>query len=664
MNFETPTLTIVLALSCIMQAGALFIQYLSNRRKTGLLWSSLGNLSLSLVFAVALLPAFPSIPLFKTVTGNILCILSIAFLYMGVLRFLTIKSNAAVPAFIASGAVLIALYSTCVEYSILIQRLNISAATAVLSLLIIRLLVKYRIRPLAASLNFLVLVFFAYGLFYLLSLVSLVSPSVQAILPVTLLENLFHLAILISSSLWTFGFILLVNYQLLAENHEDQTNRELIFNTSPDAVSITRVSDGAYIEINEGFTALTGYSRSNIIGKTSGLISIWQKAADRDKLIERLQESSFCEGLIADFRRKDGSVITGQMSARILPLHQEAHIISVTRDITEQKKSAQQIHDLIRQLEMEKNFAEKNALSDGLTGLANRRFLDEALAREFYRLKRSASLLSLIMIDIDHFKKFNDLYGHVAGDDCLRQIADSFRSAVARAPDIVARYGGEEFLVILPETDNQGAMALAEHLRKTVEGLAIPHGDSLTAASVTISLGVATVSASNLSSPEQAIEAADRALYMAKRNGRNRVETDRNWIDTKPEAEALVWYTNYECGNTTINDQHKNLFFVSNALLKAVRENQTGTECGKLLDTLLLDISAHFRYEEEILHEAEFPLVEEHMHCHEELSSKAAKLAERYRRDALSLKELYNFIAYEVVDQHMLIEDKKFFPYV
>ena len=128
-------------------------------------------------------------------------------------------------------------------------------------------------------------------------------------------------------------------------------------------------------------------------------------------------------------------------------------------------------------------------------------------------MKRSGSTLSLIMLDVDHFKKFNDSYGHLAGDDCLRQIGTTLKTIIARAPDIVARYGGEEFVVILPETVALGAEALAERIRKAIEALAIPHSASETAEYVTVSLGVVTVHTTGLTAPEQVVALADEALY-------------------------------------------------------------------------------------------------------------------------------------------------------
>ncbi len=166
---------------------------------------------------------------------------------------------------------------------------------------------------------------------------------------------------------------------------------------------------------------------------------------------------------------------------------------------------------------------QKLAITDGLTGLANRRHFDVRLDIEIRRLARSQAPLSLLMLDVDHFKLFNDAYGHVAGDQCLRQVASTLDDAVSRAPDLAARYGGEEFAAILPETDHEGAVALAERLRDRVAASGIPHRASLVAQHVTVSVGIVTVRCNALQMPSDLIALADAQLYRAKHEGRDRV---------------------------------------------------------------------------------------------------------------------------------------------
>lgn len=163
---------------------------------------------------------------------------------------------------------------------------------------------------------------------------------------------------------------------------------------------------------------------------------------------------------------------------------------------------------------------------DGLTGIPNRRVFDDTLVREWRRAERRNAPLSLLLLDIDHFKEYNDCYGHQAGDDCLRAVAGSLDRALRRSSDLAARYGGEEFVIVLPETDAEGARNVAENVLEIVRGLGIEHARSPTASRVTISIGVAMAipARDDDSGWKKLLGSADAALYQAKDNGRNRIE--------------------------------------------------------------------------------------------------------------------------------------------
>lgn len=164
------------------------------------------------------------------------------------------------------------------------------------------------------------------------------------------------------------------------------------------------------------------------------------------------------------------------------------------------------------------------ASKDALTGLANRRRFDEMLSKAIKQQGRSKETISLIMMDLDYFKQYNDTYGHVAGDDCLRAVAQVIKETVQRPSDTPARYGGEEFACVLPMTDSAGAIHIAEKIRIEIEKLHIPHSKSSAADHVTASLGVLTVNSSEvLLSPQQLVEACDGLLYQAKQQGRNQI---------------------------------------------------------------------------------------------------------------------------------------------
>jgi diguanylate cyclase (GGDEF)-like protein len=163
---------------------------------------------------------------------------------------------------------------------------------------------------------------------------------------------------------------------------------------------------------------------------------------------------------------------------------------------------------------------------DGLTGIANRRHFDVALDRELRRALRAGGELSLLLVDIDSFKAYNDHFGHQQGDACLTTVAQALASMLKRPADVAARYGGEEFAAILPDTSLEQARAHADAIREHVAGLGLEHAPSAAHPRVTLSIGVASIDRERLNQPAALIEAADKALYAAKRGGRNRVVAD------------------------------------------------------------------------------------------------------------------------------------------
>ena len=199
--------------------------------------------------------------------------------------------------------------------------------------------------------------------------------------------------------------------------------------------------------------------------------------------------------------------------------HSRSYLAHVQRD-----EAFRQLHELQRQLEASNRELQRISSQDGLTGLFNRRHFDAYLEQEWARALREGSTMAMVLADIDYFKAFNDHYGHQAGDDCLQRVARVFREVLQRPGDLAARYGGEEFVVVLPKTDLEGAVVIAESIRTRVERLNIPHESSKTTNYVTLSLGVATVRPSPRMHPADLVGLADKALYQAKQKGRNRCE--------------------------------------------------------------------------------------------------------------------------------------------
>ena len=213
-------------------------------------------------------------------------------------------------------------------------------------------------------------------------------------------------------------------------------------------------------------------------------------------------------------RKKDGSHAWMEVNARIMKdkaSGEVSGIVLTMRDITWRKMRDEEL--------------EQMAFHDSLTGLANRRFFDRALDQEWRRTVREGVAMSLILLDADCFKEFNDLYGHVSGDACLRAVAEVVRNAISRSTDLAARYGGEEIAVILPDTNPSGAFSVAESIRAGIMSLQIPHAGNSAEQWVTVSLGVVTATAhmhgTVVDMPEKLLLAADHAMYNAKHRGKN-----------------------------------------------------------------------------------------------------------------------------------------------
>lgn len=192
-------------------------------------------------------------------------------------------------------------------------------------------------------------------------------------------------------------------------------------------------------------------------------------------------------------------------------------LIGFMFDISERKETEQKLLDLQKELEV-------LSFKDGLTGVSNRRMFDSVLEQEWVRARREQQPLSLLMIDIDFFKQYNDLYGHVQGDDCLIKVAQVLSEAATRARDFFARFGGEEFVMVLPETDAEAAQKIAERCQQFIFKQQIPHAASAVSQILTVSIGSGTMIPSHKDELRDFVDVVDRALYQAKQAGRNRIQ--------------------------------------------------------------------------------------------------------------------------------------------
>jgi len=275
--------------------------------------------------------------------------------------------------------------------------------------------------------------------------------------------------------------------------------------------------DGTACYVSPSSTRMLGWTPEEMLGKGPAHFVLPEDMPAIALAIKDHEAGVESSVLSYRMRRKDGTVLWVEGSARTVvdPATGDYDVVIVARDITERKALEDRLSTL--------------AMTDGLTGLANRRAFDEALGSEWLRTRRTKGQLSLLLIDLDHFKGFNDHYGHQVGDDCLRAVSFAIRNALRRPADLAARYGGEELTVILPDTDLAGAVEVAEAVRAAVKALSIPHARNGSAtAGVTVSVGVATALSSagaSIQMPAGLLQAADTALYKAKSNGRDRVET-------------------------------------------------------------------------------------------------------------------------------------------
>jgi diguanylate cyclase (GGDEF)-like protein/PAS domain S-box-containing protein len=321
---------------------------------------------------------------------------------------------------------------------------------------------------------------------------------------------------------------LAANRRSQAELRASEARFRSLTETSRDIIVLTDLH-GIRKYVSPAAVELLAYSPAELLDRSFTAHVHPQDVAIVDRLFEDLLAGRRTIPVAYRARRADGSYRWVETTARLLRHHttnQPEGFVCVKRDIADRKDAEQKLLEAFAAVE-------KLALVDGLTGVANRREFDRGLEREWQRAMRDKTPLSLLLIDIDRFKAYNDLYGHLAGDECLRHIARSVSSPFHRITDLFARYGGEEFAGILPNTVSADAFSLAERIRALVADQRIAHEGSEEGI-VTISVGVATIQPRVHEDASTLIEAADAALYQAKLSGRNRCE-----LASFPSATAV-----------------------------------------------------------------------------------------------------------------------------
>jgi len=302
-----------------------------------------------------------------------------------------------------------------------------------------------------------------------------------------------------------------------------------LLEAAPDAIVIVD-NNGDIALVNEQAEKVFGYSRSEMVGREVELLVPpryhQHHTRYRTHYFHTPERRPMDNGHVLYGRRRDGSEFPAEISLSPLEVEGQCWVICIIRDITARRDYELELEEQGRKLRVANELLTELATLDGLTGLKNHRAFHERLSEEFERALRYKSPLSIVMADVDHFKEFNDAFGHLAGDEVLVKFG-LILLAGARQMDTVARYGGEEFVILLPNIDSAGAIASAERFRRAIETAVWPLRP------ITASFGIATfrvASESEISvggycfaNCKALVDAADQALYEAKRGGRNRV---------------------------------------------------------------------------------------------------------------------------------------------
>ncbi len=297
---------------------------------------------------------------------------------------------------------------------------------------------------------------------------------------------------------------------------------------------------GRVVDVNRVACEMLGYERNELVDRYAGeFMHIAQTGLlNNERVAEEVVEHNMTPVVNeVGCTRRDGSGFAAEITFSPVEHGGQSLFLVTARDVSARKSAEEVITKMLSELAVARREAElanqelqasnKKLLQlsqqDPLTGIANRRHFNDFLRHEWQRARRENTYVSLVLLDIDYFKAYNDHYGHQAGDRCLRQVADVLGREINRPGDMVARYGGEEFVIVLPNTPVEGAAHIAESLRRAIEKQNIEHLHSPAASRVTLSMGVAGTAVSSAATAESLLRAADRALYKAKRGGRNRV---------------------------------------------------------------------------------------------------------------------------------------------
>lgn len=638
MLIDIKTIYVVLILTNVIQTIAFYYQYKLNPETHGISCWAAGIFAIGASYILSLMREVPHFEKLAVLMANTILIIGLLLLLRGILSFyrFPIPTKRIAAGLIVYIAVI--AFFIYIKDDIVIRRIFVAIMIAAIALTTSFVLFFKSSEQTRLPARALAGVFFlCFGLFFSRAVISVFGPPLESEFIATPSQVFFYLGVLSTNIMWTFGFIILVNQNLHAETVEAHDRMETILNTSPDAILLTRLADGKFVDVNRKFTEQFGFTKEEVLGKTTIDINLYQHPSDRIHLTERLNREGKYEHFETTFLRKDGQPLHIILSGQVIQLGKVAHIVSIVHDIsdriitenalreseakfrfmtenssdviwhmdadyrfdyvspadermrgyTQEEVLGNTVWSLLKpegvehvlavnrqRLEQEKQGIKtgvityeleqkckdgswiwteisvlpyrdpdgkligyngvtreiterkklqqelhRQATTDELTGLYNRRMFLELFSKELKRVERHFHPLTLMMIDIDHFKEINDSYGHSAGDETLRQFAQICLSHI-REVDILARLGGDEFVILFPETTADQAEIIGMRIRDNLDlnpgrGVELP-------AEIFICCGIATLQNQH-ETLDELLNHADDALYVAKKSGRNQI---------------------------------------------------------------------------------------------------------------------------------------------
>lgn len=446
-------------------------------------------------------------------------------------------------------------------------------------------------------------------------------------------------------------------YYDVSKEYMQDLEIEGFFNVNIDLLCVADVV-GRFIKVNKAFEEVLGFPIEELEGKSfTSLIHI-EDVPSTVKTMNKLKNQNTISKYINRVRRADGTY-------RYIEWHSQPngkYIYASGRDITVAKNIEQtlsqknkKLKELTKVLEEKNNLLSTLAITDELTGLYNRHFLDQRIECEMKNADMQNKPISMAILDIDHFKRVNDTYGHPVGDEVLKELANVVRNEI-QSTDFIVRFGGEEFVLIMPNTNSEEAYQLVEIIRDKIEKHEFPK-----VGHITVSFGVAVKELYELF--YSWYDRMDKALYFAKQSGRNRsVLAKREKVIVDPKE--LISSKDWKSGHDVIDEQHYELIQEANKMMSmSLSENVSMEEKLQELDFVMNHIRTHFREEEEIIKQLGYPGYKEHHQIHQLLLQKCEILSQSVLKGETQLSELFAFIIEEVIIGHSLDTDREYFEY-